>query len=343
MAEAPQRIEVPGVGIVEFPAGMSDEQITRAIQSNRSQWLNAGAPTRTSPYRSGISEAAERWRELPLSNRVIAHLQNVGSGLPVVRNYPHLSGQYNPDLQDYQFSHPWESTGARIVGSTAPFGGVATAVPRVLGARAASNLGLLTALHGGTGAGLNIADRITQTNPYTWGDVGEAGAVGGLFGASGPYISRLLGPVTPEMRQARESLRRYHQTTGEAPPEILTRAITNQLPPPIPWTSRSLSRFANNETDFRRALGGAALGYGLSGGNPFHGLASAAAAAYGPHIARGANRVIQNEPGASRIGLRMFENQIFTNPWNRLILEALAHSGPSAGTRYGAGNTLTGQ
>jgi hypothetical protein len=41
----PQRIEVPNYGIVEFPDGMSDDQITQAIQSNLAQDQKMSAPT----------------------------------------------------------------------------------------------------------------------------------------------------------------------------------------------------------------------------------------------------------------------------------------------------------
>ena len=51
----PQRIDVPGVGLVEFPDGMSDEQITAAIQKN----LPKEVPTKLEEVKGGpLGEAA---------------------------------------------------------------------------------------------------------------------------------------------------------------------------------------------------------------------------------------------------------------------------------------------
>ena len=53
----PQRIDVPGVGIVEFPDGMTDEQIVAAIQANNPTPKPASAASDVGPLQAGLIAA----------------------------------------------------------------------------------------------------------------------------------------------------------------------------------------------------------------------------------------------------------------------------------------------
>lgn len=79
----PQRIEVPGEGIIEFPDGMTDDQISQAIRQN---FPNLGAPSQpaapdpvqtTPPERAGASgtwgdPASGTWEDAPKEKRSYA-------------------------------------------------------------------------------------------------------------------------------------------------------------------------------------------------------------------------------------------------------------------------------
>jgi hypothetical protein len=73
----PQQIEVPNFGIVEFPDGMSDEQITAAIKKNS---LNYKAPTRAEKIGRGMRDPIDAGAQL-LTNILPEPVVNAGNQL----------------------------------------------------------------------------------------------------------------------------------------------------------------------------------------------------------------------------------------------------------------------
>ena len=222
----PQIIEVPGMGQVEFPDGMSDDQIAQAIRgSMRPQETNNQAPggNGASPFASfgaglgaGVGQAA-----LGAQHYLGRGLQAIGAQTPgdwLVKDAAAGREKLAGELAPYKAENPI-SAGAGVIGgnaaATLPIGGVlGRAVGSVVGAfNPAAGAAASAALRsGGMAPGLNIGSRVAG-GAVTGGatsavlDPGNAqsvvtGAVGGgLLPPVVGGISRVIRPAAVDNAQ----------------------------------------------------------------------------------------------------------------------------------------------
>ena len=71
-----QRIDVPGVGIVEFPDSMNDDQITNAIKTN----IIPNYQSKTAPKEIPIDRTKSSFDQAIQENPIIQGLGAIGTG-----------------------------------------------------------------------------------------------------------------------------------------------------------------------------------------------------------------------------------------------------------------------
>ena len=238
-----QRIDVPGVGIVEFPDSMNDDQITNAIKTN----IIPNYQSKTAPKEIPIDRTKSSFDQAIQENPIIQGLGAIGTGAGKTisnsigglidlagRGVGAISPNAGQAMQDfaaknqalaeqqnapYQEQYPILNTTGQVAGYAAPFTGALKAVkavaPVIPGVRALANpvtsLGRAgeAALAGGTTGAL--------TTP---GDVGtraeEAGMQGAMAGAGQLALPWLAGVAKGAYNKylGIEAPRMYNPNTG---------------------------------------------------------------------------------------------------------------------------------
>jgi hypothetical protein len=184
----PQIIEVPGYGDVEFSDGMTDDQISFAIQQNMMQTQPKKSESIGSKLLSGLGQ------------QLAGNVRGVGSVVSTLASpfTPNLSKRLeenlialgaNPESINYR--------GGKIAGealATAPVGGILAKIPQAAGLTSLANAtrgfgfggkNLISNLVGGATAGAGSAALI---NPE---DAGQ----GAIYGAAIPAIGAALKPA----------------------------------------------------------------------------------------------------------------------------------------------------
>lgn len=158
----PQQIDVPGMGVVEFPDGMTDDQITAAIQANAPQGQSSTLADVAKSAGIGLAQGAIGLAGLPGDIGSLASAAAKSVGIPeIIQEGVHMGTQAVPGLRAFtgpssqdlrekiegvagSFYKPKTTAGeyVRTLGEFAPFalagpGGVVrkvatTAIPAVL-------------------------------------------------------------------------------------------------------------------------------------------------------------------------------------------------------------------
>lgn len=183
-------VEIPGQGQVEFPDTMSDDEIAKVINAERSKVLPSYGPGR-----EALAGAT-----FGFSPKMEPMLKGALTGAPLAQQYQDVQAMLAARDQ-YRELNPVESTVANIAGS------LPTAlIPGVAAAKVASGAGMLGkagaavvggavpgALYGAGEAPLGQED----SGAAQGGIIGAAmGPVGGLLGRGAVGIGRSLGGVT---------------------------------------------------------------------------------------------------------------------------------------------------
>ncbi len=194
-------INVQGVGDIELPDGMSQQEMEEAINSNPSvqSYVQKSATTNV-PMLKGTGTMPYNYSNDPVGQ----NLHQLAKGVPVVRNFV-------PDKpQDAQFEkdHPYVSRAERITGA------VAGAAPMAMAAALPeAGVGANMAVQGGLFGTLGTAD--SAANKYQHGGVdevkntpmsewGHTFGIDALLGALGEGAGRLLSPnAIPHPKQLR--------------------------------------------------------------------------------------------------------------------------------------------
>lgn len=205
-----QTIDVPGIGMVEFPASMSDAQITAAIQSN----MNAAS----APIESQAKQAGRRAdisiAGVPIGSSVqgaINALQGPTFGFldELAGAVAAPFGKYQ-DVRDYvrgateQFRKDYPVTGAIT-------SAMAAAPTMMLGGGAASTLPVAVGVMprvlqagrvGGIQGAVSGAGESTASNlPGVVADIVKGGATGGALGAAGQGVLSGAGSAVSNVAQ----------------------------------------------------------------------------------------------------------------------------------------------
>jgi hypothetical protein len=180
----PQQIQVPGMGVVEFPDGMSDDQIVSAIKQNMPQ--QQAQPSFGAQVIEGLPHAG-----MNLARDALTGLFNFGSD---AINAPHNIASYiNPgqtaipalasqNLGTKLFAPQDGNVVDRLVQGAAQYAPYALGGEAALGGDLATTLGSRLAAQGLTGATFGATQSV---NPVQSGLIGAAGNAGlGLGGAA---------------------------------------------------------------------------------------------------------------------------------------------------------------
>lgn len=160
-------IDIDGVGQVEFPDDMSDEDISSSIKTNLPKW-DADNKRRSSN------------KELVKRAGIAGGIQSAAEGIPVLGQFlKKLSPQA---VQDLQAESPNQTAATRFGGTVVGSMPVAMAAPGVVSGAAA---------FGGLGMADKLAEKGRETTPE---ELRNAGLLGAIGGASGPVFSKIISP-----------------------------------------------------------------------------------------------------------------------------------------------------
>lgn len=173
-----QKINVKGIGVLNFPDGMSDDEIESAIKTHPK-----------------YKEAAS------LSLPEQSTLQKIGTGAKIAAQGIPIAGRFiddTPETVRFKRENPALSTGLDIAGgvtSTLPLTG-----PLAVAGAGAKGLGLIGslfasgALGGAIGAGDKVADNIAKGKEQDGDEILGEGLLGFSGGMLGPAVGKVLSP-----------------------------------------------------------------------------------------------------------------------------------------------------
>lgn len=188
----PQIIEVPGFGPVEFPDGMSDEDIVAAIRANSAAPSKGPQARPVNPNR-GKSRGELAWAGArKFVGDVGLGAAQLASGTGEALGYPQAAEESARlrSLADVRKMDPTLRTGAGQVGYTAAAMLPAVAVGLIPGANTAAG----AALAGGV---MGAAQPVGERDSRGWNMALGAGA-----GAAGQGLFNLVGRIAQPVRQA---------------------------------------------------------------------------------------------------------------------------------------------
>jgi hypothetical protein len=236
----PTRVDVPGVGLVEFPDGMSDDQISAAIQKS------LAPPSRSATFGNAVMKGAAGFADM-IPNAIV-NTANLGiAGYGAIKGALGAKGSELPDPINPQalsgFHKIGEATGlikkerdptdatgrvVDVVGQVIGGGGInPAAVGRAL---ARGNVlpvvrDVVAATAGGTGAGLtseavrdiktgnDTVDRLIRVVAPMAGGMAASSAVASR-GTAGDRTSAALSGVTSEQLQLAKALQQKANAAG---------------------------------------------------------------------------------------------------------------------------------
>jgi len=193
-----QRIEVPGMGVVEFPEGMTDDQIAAAIKQNMQPM------SRTERFGMGLADSVQGGAQLltkMLPQSVVSAGDRVNNWLAdnagLVARLPEggVDQQTREREAAYNARKPEGMDWMRLLGN------VASPTNLALGAAAvpakAASLGVKMAAGAGTGAAGAALAPVTEGDSFAQSKAQQI-ALGGAFGGATPAavsgLSRLVSP-----------------------------------------------------------------------------------------------------------------------------------------------------
>lgn len=238
-----QLVEVPGVGVVEFPDGMTANQISNAIRQNaqpadpiratvQKEFDQAKAQGLTSP----TTKALQQGLTFNFGDEIMAGLTTPlemmkrGTVNPV-EGYKYAKAREDIEVDDARKTGGLPATLAEIGGGVFSGAGIGSLVGRGMTAGAgllprmgasAADAGILGAV-AGAGEGGSLYDRLVNA--------GGGAAIGGLLGGAAPAVmagaSRALSPITSNIRAIRDpqgfgntQIARGVVESGRSPDEI---------------------------------------------------------------------------------------------------------------------------
>jgi len=223
-----QIVEVPGMGRVEFPDGMSDAAMADAIKANMPKASNADripgimpqgkvsvAEDMAKSAASAIPKAAAGLVGLPQTILSLPGKAAGAVGLPTAKSY--LDELFSaPNIGDISRSG-FEKLGVMYEPQTTPgkFTGAITE-----GAAGGAPMGVVAALAGAAGGGASeLAGQLTDNNPYWRLAAGLMGGltVGGLASLrqpTGAVLNDVLRDTTPQQMQQAQRLIDNARTMG---------------------------------------------------------------------------------------------------------------------------------
>jgi len=223
----PQQIQVPGVGPVEFPDGMNNEEMGAAIERNFAPQLKAARNPEDVTAGMALSGVPVVGQLIPKAEAAIRAAVNPGeaTGATWRERYNQILPEREAQYAQAEQQSPVTSTALKVGGGAAALGpvgatgagaralGMAGSIPFRMGAGAAS------------GAALSAADAAVGGRDIA-GEAKMGGAIGAVTPAVAGALGRIVTPVAgidPERTAAVRTLRRYGvepsagQITGSRP------------------------------------------------------------------------------------------------------------------------------
>lgn len=183
-------IDVEGLGELEFPDGMTDQEMEAAIKTHPDYQRNFARQhnIETNPASKDAFEAARKKSVVDKFVRQIAH------GFPVLGK----TMDNTPEDQKFKEEHPYISGGANLYG----FLGGALPVSRAASAAVTGAKETLPKLlpdifaQAGAFGGLNVADKVAEKGlpNVTFDEAKKAFTYGAAGGATGPLLGKLISP-----------------------------------------------------------------------------------------------------------------------------------------------------
>lgn len=199
----PQIIEVPGYGDVEFPDGMTDEQISSAIQQNMMQ---AQPQTTEKPSKSLPSRLLSG-----LGQQLAGNVRGVGSVVSTLASpfTPNLSKRLEENLMAFGADpQSLNYQGGKVVGemlATAPVGGMLAKIPQAAGLTSLANAtrgfgfggkNLISNIVGGGISGAGSAALINPNDALSGAAYGAAIPVAGAgLKKAGGLVADVIGGI----------------------------------------------------------------------------------------------------------------------------------------------------
>lgn len=174
-------IDIDGVGQVEFPDDMSDDEISSAIQSNLPKWEEG---TKNRQFAKDFAKGGK----LMMSP---AALMSVAKGVPVLGNLLNniLPAPMREIQDEIESEHPIQSGALRTGGA------VASTLPLAV-ATGGMSVPAQMGINAPTMAALGVADKFAEKGKdTTYDDVKHSAIINFLMGLAGPALSKVLSPT----------------------------------------------------------------------------------------------------------------------------------------------------